>query len=170
MNMNTNKALGAFLVAGIVAMVSGFISKAVVHSEEATGQAYTITASESAGKTSTTAVPIVEEDFATLMASANIEKGKKLSKACTACHSFDQGGKDKMGPNLWGLVNSNKAFKGGFPYSKALMAKGGKWTPEELNEFIKKPKAFVPGTKMAYTGMKKAQRRADLIAWLKTLK
>ena len=115
------------------------------------------------------AAPVGPEPILALLANANIEKGQKLSKACAACHSFDNGGADKVGPNLWNVVNRPIGSKAGFAYSDVLASAGEDWTFENLNAFMWKPKKSYPGTKMNYIGLKKPQQRADIIMWLRTL-
>ncbi len=106
----------------------------------------------------------------TLMASADAAKGQAGFKACAACHTADKGGPNKVGPNLWGIVNRMHASHEGFNYSEAMAAKKAEpWTYEALNEFIHNPKAAVPGTKMAYGGLKRDQERANLLAYLGSL-
>ena len=78
---------------------------------------------------------------------------KRFLKNVVACHSYKKGGKSKIGPNLWDLINRPKASVSGFAYSKALSDYGGKWTFEELNEFLYKPKEYISGTKMNFAGL-----------------
>jgi len=103
-------------------------------------------------------------------AAANAEAGATVFKKCMACHSVDQGGPNKVGPNLWGIVGRPKASHEGFNYSAALKAKGGDWTLPDLAAFIHSPKEFVPGTKMIFPGIADATDLADLSAYLNTLK
>lgn len=116
------------------------------------------------------ATPAAPVDLATLLKTADIKAGKKISKKCKACHDLSKGGKNKVGPALYGVVGRAVASKADFKYSKAMKAKGGKWTNEKINEFITKPKKYIKGTKMAFAGLKKAEQRANLIAYLNTLK
>lgn len=165
-SMEKNKIFAAVLCAGIVAMLSGFIADQLVHPEELEEDAIAIAGMEgSAGGPVKAAVP---DPIMDLIATADIAKGEKLSKACAACHSFDPGGPDKVGPNLNGVVGGPKAHKGGFAYSSALAGMGGSWDYHDLNFFLWKPKAFIEGTKMNYNGIKKPEDRAALIAWLRT--
>ena len=102
-----------------------------------------------------------------LLQTASLENGEKLSKKCSTCHSFESGGANKAGPNLWNLINRPKASVNGYAYSKALAEYGGEWSYEEIAEFLYKPKKFVKGTKMNFAGLKKVQDRANLVLFLR---
>ncbi len=105
-----------------------------------------------------------------MLTSADAAKGEAAFKACKACHTAEDGGANKVGPNLYGIVDHPIGGRDGFAYSDALTAKASeKWTFENLNAFIAKPKDFVPGTKMSYGGLKDDAKRADLLAYLRTL-
>ena len=106
-------------------------------------------------------------DIASMIENANVELGAKTFKKCATCHSIEKNGANKLGPNLYGIVGKKKASASGFSYSNALMAKGGSWTIEDLNQWLTKPKDFVPGTKMGFAGLKKDKDRAEVIAYLK---
>lgn len=92
--------------------------------------------------------------------------GEKVFKACKACHTVAEGGKNSTGPNLWAVVGRPSAAVEGFKYSDAMLALGGLWDAATLQAFLADPKGTVPGTKMAYAGLKDAGDRANLIAWL----
>ena len=97
-------------------------------------------------------------------------KGKKVFNKCKACHGIDEGGKNKLGPNLWNTVGGPIAAAEGYKYSKALIAYGeeaGTWNEENLDAWLKKPKGLVRKTKMIFSGLKKEADRANLIAYLK---
>ncbi len=96
-----------------------------------------------------------------------MERGAKLFKRCKSCHTLDDGGRNKVGPNLWNIWHSQAASREGFAYSKALIAADIVWNDETLNAYIKKPKDYVPGTRMTFIGIKKDQDRADLLLYLK---
>ncbi|MCK6418298.1 MAG: cytochrome c family protein [Alphaproteobacteria bacterium] len=165
-----NKIFAAVLVAGITAMLSGFIAEKMTEAHELETDAVQIAAAEMGGEKDANAAAAAEaEPITALLAAADIAKGEKLSKACAACHSFKEGEPNKVGPNLWNIVNAKQAHIAGFAYSEGLKNKGGTWTYEELNKFFWKPKAYIPDTKMTYVGIKKPEDRAALIAWLRTL-
>jgi cytochrome c len=104
---------------------------------------------------------------------ADIAKGEKIAAKCKACHSFDAGGPNRVGPNLFGIVEAPFAHKADFSYSGALMEKKASvpaWTDAALDGLLTSPREYIPGTKMQFAGIKNPAERADLIAWLKTLK
>lgn len=172
MNFEFNKIFGALLLAGIVAMTAGFVARALVHPEQLAEAAYPIEVAE-ADVAQAGGDAAAEEELppiAPLLATASVERGQQVTKACAACHSFEQGGAHKVGPNLWGVVGASKAqHDGAFAYSDALLSAEGEWTFEEMNAFLAAPKKAVPGTKMNYAGLKKPEDRADLIAYLNSL-
>lgn len=104
-------------------------------------------------------------DLASMMKTADIDRGAKIFKKCATCHSIGKGEAAKIGPNLYAIVGRKKASTA-FAYSDAMKAKGGAWDVESINQFITKPKDFVAGTKMAFPGLKKPQDRADVILFL----
>ena len=109
----------------------------------------------------------VIEPISLFLANASLEKGEKLFKKCSACHNYEKDSANKVGPNLWNLINRPKANVEGFAYSKALAEYGGEWGYEELAEFLYKPKKFVKGTKMNFAGLKKVQDRANIVLFLR---
>lgn len=103
-----------------------------------------------------------------LLPKANADNGKTIFSKCKSCHSTDKG-KNGVGPTLYGLVNRPKAAIDGYKYSDAMKAKGGEWHFADLAKFLAHPKVEVPDTKMSFAGLKSAQDRADLIAYLATI-
>ena len=115
------------------------------------------------------AAPEPQVDLATLLASADPQKGRQTAQVCTSCHTFEQGGPDRTGPNLWGVVGRNVASRKTFTYSSAFTAQTGSWTYERLDHYLTSPAKAVPGNKMPFAGLRKADDRANVIAFLSTL-
>ena len=171
-----NKIAGAILFAGLVAMVSWIISANVYHVDDHHGStAYALPVAEEAKQANGAAeAGAVEEMVASisidqLLAVADATKGKKIFKKCGACHTIDQGGKNKVGPNLWNIVGRSVAAIEGFNYSNAMASRGGSWSIASLNEFLANPKESVPGTKMSFSGVKKDRDRANVLLFLQDL-
>ena len=108
-------------------------------------------------------------DLGTLLASADAERGKGTARLCASCHTFDQGGANRVGPNLWGVVGRDVAGKGGFAYSPAIAGHAGAWTYQELDRYLASPARAIPGNKMAFNGVRNPKDRANLLAYLGTL-
>ncbi|WP_435640866.1 c-type cytochrome [Micavibrio aeruginosavorus] len=167
-NMEFNKIFAAVLVAGIVASLTGFISHTVIHPHKLHDNAYKIEGVVEDGAAGV-AAPTGPQPILAMLASADVARGEQAAKACAACHSFNKGGANGIGPNLYGIVNANKAHLAGFAYSDGMKAKGGKWDYDSLNHMLWKPKAYIADTKMNFIGLKKPEDRAAVIAWLRTL-
>lgn len=103
------------------------------------------------------------------LAAADAKKGEEVAKKCASCHTFNQGGPTRVGPNLYGVVGRAKASEAGFAYSDPVKALGGNWTYEDLDKWFEKPSAMANGTKMGFAGLPDGQDRADLIAYLKSI-
>lgn len=168
--MTFNKIAGALLGAALLIMGLNMVSESVYHAEKPEKTAISIEIPEAEGHGKAAAAEAPKVSLASLMTSADAAKGEAAFKACKACHTVDDGGKNKVGPNLYGIVDHAIGGRDGFGYSDALQSKASdKWTFENLNAFIAKPKAFLPGTKMSYGGMKNDAKRANLLAYLRTL-
>jgi cytochrome c len=167
-DLEPNKIFAAILVAGIVASLAGFIATKTMAVAPLKQNAFKI---EGVASAPGEAAPVEEkaQPILDMIATADVSKGAQISKICSACHVFDKGGPNGLGPNLWGVVGRPKGSHPGYDYSDGMKHKGGNWTYEDLNQFIYKPKAYVDGTKMGFVGLKKPADRAAIIAWLRTL-
>jgi cytochrome c len=103
------------------------------------------------------------------IAAGDVKKGKKVFNKCKACHAI-KARKKRVGPTMFGIVGRDAGTLKGFKFSKAMKASGITWDDANLNEYLKKPRKFVPKTKMSFAGLKKDADRANVIAYLKTLK
>ncbi len=168
-SMEINKAVAAFLIAGIAFMGSGLISEALVHPKAIKGTAIKVDLPSE--QTAAAAAPEAEPPIAVLLASADPARGEAgvKSAGCVACHSFNEGGKAGVGPNLYGVIGGPHGHMEGYAYSAVLKGKQGPWTYEAMNEWLKKPSAYAPGTKMSYAGLADPKKRADIIDYLHTL-
>ena len=109
--------------------------------------------------------------YASTAVAGDPEKGAKVFKKCKACHAVGDGAKNKVGPQLNNIVGNAAGAIEGYKYSKALAAQadaGLIWDETALSEFLKKPKAYMPGTKMSFSGLKKESDRENVIAYLAT--
>lgn len=169
--MTMTKVIGALCGSLLVFLLGSSVADSLytteieAHGDEEIARGYTI---EVASAPEAGAAPVEEgPPFAELLAVADVGAGEKVFGKCASCHKVD--GSNGVGPHLNGVVDRAKASIEGFGYSDALLAMAGDaWTPENLNGFLVNPKAYAPGTKMAYAGLAKPEDRANVIAWLAT--
>lgn len=168
MSLELNKIAASVLTAGVVAMGTGFIANLLVHPSVPEEPVYKVAMKEGGdGGGGEPSKPAGPEPILPLLADADVEAGKKAMRACGACHSFEKGGANKVGPNLYGVIGADIASHEGFNYSNALSDKEGEWTYEKMNAFLYNPSGWAPGTNMSYPGIKDVQERADVVAWLR---
>ncbi len=175
MNSYVNMGVGALLGTVFVLMSVSIASEGIFKSEAPEKAGFEIAAAEGGegaaaggGEAAAAAVPIAD-----LLAKADAKAGEAIFKKCQACHDGSKGGPNKVGPNLYGVVDRPIASHEGFAYSAAMkdFSKGSseKWTFDHLNGFLHAPKKYVAGTAMGFAGLKKDEERANLIAYLATL-
>ena len=169
-SMEVNKTIAAVLVAGIVFFLTGTIGVNLVSEKPLKQPAIKIEVQQTAAPSGQKAAPELPP-IAPLLAKADPATGEADTKklGCTACHTFNEGGSAGVGPNLYNVVGGPHAHMQGFGYSEALKSKQGPWTFPELNEWLHKPSAYAPGTRMTFAGISNNQERADVIDYLRTL-
>ena len=169
--LEVNKILASIFVALIVVGLISILGDAFINGKnnQQVENAYyiDITEMKTSNAVSNTENEEISEQISMFLTSASFEKGEKLFKKCSACHSYKKGSANKVGPNLWNIINRPKASVQGFTYSKALAEFSGNWGYEELSQFLYKPKEYIQGTKMNFSGLKKVQDRADLLLFLR---
>ena len=170
--MNTfefNKIAGGVLFSVLILLVVGQLSSFVISPTAPDKVAYPVPESEEADGADKTDAAEDKPSLGALLAEADVERGKKAAKKCAACHTFDEGGANRVGPNLYGILNDDPARSDGFAYSSALKDMDGGWTFEALDAFLANPRVALPGTKMAFAGVRRPDQRADLLLYLRSL-
>lgn len=170
MNSYVNMAAGALLSTVFVMMSVSIASEGLFHSPAPEKPGMEIVAAEEPAAGEAAAAPEMVP-IAQLLAKADAAAGATAFKKCQSCHSIEKGGPNKVGPDLWSLVDRPVATHEGFAYSAGMkeFAKGGeeKWTFDHLNHFLLAPKAYVKGTAMGFAGIKNDTERANLIAYIR---
>jgi len=165
-----NKIMGAVLGTLLFVMGVGFLAEAIYHPVEGQGPGYALPEPELVAGAPAEEAPAQSIGF--FLASASAERGAAAARKCQSCHSFGEGEPNKMGPNLYNIVEASKAHAEGFAYSDILLqqkAEGQVWSYDNLNAFLTDPKAYAPGTKMNFAGVRSPEERADILAYLQTL-
>ncbi len=169
-SMEVNKGIAAILVGGIIFFLTGLIGDTLVRQRLPEKPVLNIAAAPTPAAGGE-AKPAGPAPIAPLLASADPKAGEQFThRVCIACHTFDKGGKNGVGPNLYGVVGGPHDHEPGFSYSPALLKfKGQPWTFDALNEWLYKPSAYAPGTRMSFAGIPSDKQRADVIAYLRSL-
>ena len=162
-----NKILGAILGTCLVLLVTNFAASAIFAPIKPEKPGFEIAVKEEAAGGAGKEAAAPAEPIEKLLQTASVEKGAIAAKKCAACHTFEKGGPNRVGPNLYGIVGERTRGKGGFNFSAAMKAKGGNWTYDDLDKFLTNPKGYIPGTAMGFAGMPKDSERADVIAYLR---
>ena len=160
-----NKIIAAIIFTVLVVFGIDKITDLIFHIEKPSEAAYKIEApavkTASAESSSSGSV-----DIKALLALGTIEHGQKVFKKCSACHVVAKGGKNKIGPVLYGILGKQSASVSDYKYSKALIAHGKVWSFTEMNSYLIKPQAHIKGTKMAFAGLKKEKDRASILLFM----
>ena len=164
-----NKIAGAVLFTILVLLGLQNLAGVIYDAPQPEKPGFQVEVAEEASPGKAESATTQDVPLATLLASASTEKGQGQFRKCAACHTAEKGGANKVGPPLHGVLGRAKGGVDGFTYSRAMTAKGGEWTYEDIFGYLEAPKKWLPGTKMAFAGIKRADRRADLIAYLRTL-
>jgi cytochrome c len=164
-SLETNKLLAGVLTAGIIAVGAGVFSGILYRPQPLPQHAFSVVVEEPDVADVATAPD--EPPLAVLLAAADPAAGQTITRQCTACHVFDAGGDNRVGPYLWDVVGRDIASVSGFNYSAALQEIDGEWTYEALDGFLANPRGWAPGTSMSYAGLRSATDRANLIAYMR---
>jgi len=164
-----NKIIVSIVFAAILVLGINKITDVIFYVEKPEKSAYqveSITTVSSNTSSETNSTNSEAENIMALFASTNAAEGAKVFKKCAACHSITEGGANKIGPALWGVLGRAAGSVADYKYSKALAAHGKNWSFEEMNGFLLKPKDWIKGTKMSFAGLKNAEERAAVILYM----
>jgi len=163
-----NKIIVSIVFAIILVLGINKITDVIYYVEKPEKSAYQIATVTTVASTSdeTSSVSSESENIMALFASTSVAEGAKVFKKCAACHSINEGGSNKIGPALWGVLGRPAGSVPDYKYSKAMAAYGKNWSFEEMNGFLIKPKVWIKGTKMSFAGLKNAKERAAVILYM----
>ncbi|MDC0052097.1 cytochrome c family protein [bacterium] len=161
-----NKIIVSIVLAIIVVFGINKLTDAIYYVEKPEKSVYQVDGATTLVSEKTTETDSADVSIMTLFASTSAAEGEKVFKKCAACHSIAQGGANKIGPALWGVIGRNAGSVPDYKYSKAMSAHGKPWTFDEMNGFLIKPKDWIKGTKMSFAGLKNEKERAAVILYM----
>jgi len=164
-----NKIIVSIVLAVILVLGINKITDVIFYVEKPEKSAYqvaSVTTVASTTSTESSSASSESENIMALFASTSAAEGTKVFKKCAACHSIAEGGGNKIGPLLWGVLGRSAGSIPDYKYSKAMAAYGKNWSFEEMNGFLIKPKDWIKGTKMSFAGLKNAKERAAVILYM----
>ena len=165
-----NKIIAAILLTALIVIGIGKIVDVLFYVEKPKLSAYKVEGIDKVGSTqevsAKTAKVVEAVDIKALLAMGDVAHGEKVFKKCSACHMIAADGKNKIGPNLWGVIGRTAGAIDDYNYSKAMTDYAKEWTFEEMNSYLIKPQAYIKGTKMAFAGLRKEKDRASVILYM----
>ena len=164
-----NKIIVSIVLAVILVLGINKITDAIFYVEKPEKSAYQVANLTTTTSTTTTEAGSENSESGNIMAlfaSTSATEGAKIFKKCLACHNIGKGDPNKIGPNIFGVLNRKAGSVSGYKYSKAMLAYGKIWSFEEMNGFLIKPKNWIKGTKMSFAGLKNAKDRAAVILYM----
>lgn len=164
-----NKIFGAVVGTALFIQTTIVASDFLFEAEAPEKPGYAVPGAAAEAEKPAEAAPAAEgmPDFATAIPTADVMAGEMIAERCAACHDWTKDGPNKIGPNLWGVVGRDKASHPGFTFSPVMQSSGGDWTYSNLFQFLERPAIVVPGTKMTFAGLPRAQDRINVIAFLR---
>ena len=163
-----NKIIVSIILAVILILLINKITDVVYFVEKPEKSSYQVEGAQTLASTEnkTDSEDSGAGDIMALFASTNAADGEKVFKKCASCHSIAKGGGNKIGPALYNVLGRSAGVYPDYKYSKAMIAFAKKWTPDEMNGFLTKPKDWIKGTKMSYAGLKNPKDRAAVILYM----
>ena len=164
-----NKIIAAILLTALIVIGIGKFTDVLFYVEKPKESAYKVEGlvPNSIETADAKVSEVIEKvDIKALLALGDLAHGEKVFKKCTACHMIAADGKNKIGPNLWGVIGRKAGIISDYNYSKAMIAYGKEWSFEEMNSYLIKPQAYIKGTKMAFAGLRKEKDRASVILYM----
>lgn len=173
MSLEANKIAAAVLVGGMLTLSVGLVSNIIYGNPAGAGAEHAEGGEAAEAGAAGEAAPAAATPDAApvssvpLIAAADVAAGEKTASKCKTCHTFEKGGPNRVGPNLWGVLGGHSAHKDDFAYSDVIKNLNITWDFDHLDQFLTSPKAYAKGTKMSFAGLKKPEERAALIRWLR---